>query len=252
MLREQKRIDRELLRGGKKVFVIYFRSVWKHVEIFLGGCLRNNTQYPRFEITACRQPENMVSIETRTEEIFKKSIKCAERKRQWKMYSPSGSKSFQLKRNRACGGGGGLLGVQACVHRGSASLFALRRWASHVTPAGRSFWISRRVFRILFDFLILFCSPCSDTSEPPWLFREPCRSCRPSCSEARRITSRYRRQRDDEAPHESPSRKERTRQERHLIRLPPALGLLCLHFCDCKNKCSLRKNCCSTTLLRGI
>lgn len=60
---------------------------------------------------------------------FKKRIKCAERKWQWKMYSPSGSKRVQLKRNRAYGGGGGLLGVQACVHRGSASLFALRNAA---------------------------------------------------------------------------------------------------------------------------
>lgn len=41
--------------------------------------------------------------------LLKKRIKFAERKWQWKMYSPSGSKRFQLKRNRAYGGGGGLL-----------------------------------------------------------------------------------------------------------------------------------------------
>lgn len=62
-----------IVKGGKKIFKIYFQSVRKHVEIFLIGCLRNNnTQYPRFEITACRKPENMVSIETRTEEILKR------------------------------------------------------------------------------------------------------------------------------------------------------------------------------------
>lgn len=60
-------------KGEKKKFMVYFQSVRKHVEIFLSGCLRNNnTQYPRFEITACTKPENMVSVETRTAEILKR------------------------------------------------------------------------------------------------------------------------------------------------------------------------------------
>lgn len=71
------------------------------------------------------------------------------------MYSPSGSKRFQLKRNRAYGGGGGLLGVQACVHRGSASLFALRNAAGERVTWLRSDWVSESVreFRFFCSFI---------------------------------------------------------------------------------------------------
>lgn len=104
------------------------KSVRKHVGIFVSGCRRSSiTQHPRFQITACREPANMLPVsQTPRQERWrgKKEDQRCLRKWQWRVYSPSGSKRFLLKRNGACGGGG-QVGVQACVHRGSASLSAL-------------------------------------------------------------------------------------------------------------------------------
>lgn len=120
------------------------------------------------------------------------------------MYSPSGSKRFQLKRNRAYGGGGGLLGVQACVHRGSASLFALRNAAGERVTWLRTEFLNQSENFYLF---IYFYFPGSDTSEHAGLEGSPAGHVIPLAPEAHRITSRYRRQRDDAALHESTTRK---------------------------------------------
>lgn len=162
--------------GDKKKEEIYVQSVRKNVEIFLSGCLRNKHSESKIWNHCMQKTRKHGVHRDKNGRIFSLKKKCAERKWQWRMYSPSGSKRYQLKRNRACGGGGRLLGVQACVHRGSASLFALRNAAGErVTWLGldRVFWISPSLGGFLLVLFVFFqpsssssfFSPESDTSE---------------------------------------------------------------------------------------
>lgn len=71
-------------------------------------------------------------------------------------------------------------------------------------------------FFFLSFFLFLFFPPSQ-----PGLEVSPAGHGIPLCSEAHGITSRYRRQRDDGAPHEAPPRRnDKKRHQHHLIRLP--------------------------------
>lgn len=87
---------------------------------------RQNTQHPKISIIACRKRENMFVIFVRPrrnsqdKKRKKKRIKICRRKCQWKMYSPSGSKRFSIKKKLGvwrCWTGA----VQAGKYRGSAS-----------------------------------------------------------------------------------------------------------------------------------
>lgn len=84
--------------------------------------------------------------------FLKKRIKFAERKWHWKMYSPSGSKRFQLKRNRAYGGGGGLLLV--CRRVCTAALRpSLRSVTPPVSESRDSDWSFLNRSEIFFIYL---------------------------------------------------------------------------------------------------
>lgn len=91
--------------------------------------------------------------------FFKKErIKFAKRKWQWKMYSPSGSKRFQLKRNRAYGGGGGLLLV--CRRVCTAALRpSLRSVTPPVSESRDHDWSFLNRSEIFFIYLFAHLSP---------------------------------------------------------------------------------------------
>lgn len=89
---------------------------------------RQNTQHPKISIIACRKRENMFGFlfffpprrNSQDKKRKKKRIKICRRKCQWKMYSPSGSKRFSIKKKLGvwrCWTGA----VQAAKYRGSAS-----------------------------------------------------------------------------------------------------------------------------------